>query len=151
MCSACTTATLEVEEGEILVLMGLSGSGKSTLLRAVNGLNKVARGRGAGRWRAHGRRHPCRCQDAARNLRQSRVAMVFQQFGLLPWRTVLENVGSGLELSGMPRASARRGSQATELVGLTDWADRKVRMSFRAACSSASALPAPLPPKRRSC
>jgi glycine betaine/proline transport system ATP-binding protein len=36
--------TLEVEEGEILVLMGLSGSGKSTLLRAVNGLNPVARG-----------------------------------------------------------------------------------------------------------
>jgi glycine betaine/proline transport system ATP-binding protein len=94
--------TLEVEEGEILVLMGLSGSGKSTLLRAVNGLNPVARGSvevEAGGGRMVDVTHA----DAKtlRELRQSRVAMVFQAFGLLPWRTVRENVGFGLELSGM--------------------------------------------------
>jgi glycine betaine/proline transport system ATP-binding protein len=62
-----------------------------------------------------------------RRLRRERVAMVFQQFGLLPWRTVRENVGFGLELRGEPRA--RRDSIVTEkleLVGLSQWADRYV-------------------------
>lgn len=118
---------LEVREGEILVLMGLSGSGKSTLLRAVNGLNPVVRGQVR-----------LRCDDAMvdvthadaktlRNLRLRHVAMVFQQFGLLPWRTVRDNVVLGLELGGMSRA--KRNAQAEEelaLVGLADWSDRKV-------------------------
>jgi glycine betaine/proline transport system ATP-binding protein len=103
--------TLEVEEGEILVLMGLSGSGKSTLLRAVNGLNPVARG--SVEVEADGG-HMVDVTHAdaktLRDLRQSRVAMVFQAFGLLPWRTVRENVGFGLELSGLSGRSATRGS-----------------------------------------
>jgi len=96
--------SLTVEEGEILVLMGLSGSGKSTLLRAVNGLNPVVRGE----VHVHdGNKHVSVTKADAktlRDLRQRRVAMVFQQFGLLPWRSVAENVGLGLELSGMERA-----------------------------------------------
>ncbi len=143
--------TLEVEEGEILVLMGLSGSGKSTLLRAVNGLNPVARGfvevQASG-----GHMVDVSHANAAnlRELRQSRVAMVFQAFGLLPWRTVRENVGFGLELSGM--AAADRAAQVERqlaLVGLSDWADRKVGelsggMQQRVGLARAFATQAPI-------
>ena len=89
-------ASLDVHEGEALVLMGLSGSGKSTLLRAVNGLNKVTRGslevRCGDSWR-----DPNKCSAAElRQLRLDWVSMVFQQFALLPWRSVAQNVGLGL-------------------------------------------------------
>ena len=119
--------SLTVAEGEILVLMGLSGSGKSTLLRAVNALNPVVRGdvriRVDGRLVSVTRAQP----DALREIRLSHVAMVFQQFGLLPWRTVRENVGLGLELAGQSRARRRaRVDEELALVGLSDWADRKV-------------------------
>lgn len=119
--------SLTVEEGEILVLMGLSGSGKSTLLRAVNGLNPVARGSVTVRaddW-------SCTLPDASasdlRQLRRECVSMVFQQFGLLPWRRVRENVGLGLELGGMPADKRREAvDHQLDLVGLTDWADHRV-------------------------
>ncbi|AUH34630.1 choline ABC transporter ATP-binding protein [Paracoccus tegillarcae] len=119
--------SLSVAEGEILVLMGLSGSGKSTLLRAVNALNHVCRGEvrvntGGGMTSVTraGKR-------ALRNIRLRDVAMVFQQFGLLPWRTVRENVGLGLELAGLPDAErTARVDHQLETVGLSEWADRKV-------------------------
>jgi glycine betaine/proline transport system ATP-binding protein len=97
-------ASLTVEEGEICVLMGLSGSGKSTLLRAANGLNPVTRGRVHIRHR--GEMVDIATIDAAtlRAVRTTSVAMVFQQFALLPWRTVRDNVGFGLELRGTPKA-----------------------------------------------
>ena len=104
-------ATLDVGEGEITVLMGLSGSGKSTLMRAVNGLNKPVRGSVLVQ---DGERmvDVCRCDDGTlRRIRMGRVAMVFQQFALLPWRTVAENVGFGLELAGVPDAPRRRSCQ----------------------------------------
>jgi len=119
--------TLSVEAGEILVLMGLSGSGKSTLLRAVNGLNPVVRGRvmvadgddQVDVTNADGK--------TLRHMRLNRIAMVFQQFGLLPWRTVRDNVGLGLELGGLAAKERReRVDQQLELVGLSDWAERKV-------------------------
>lgn len=119
--------SLSVGTGEILVLMGLSGSGKSTLLRAVNGLNPVVRGQVIV---ADGETSvDVTHADAAtlRHMRLNRVAMVFQQFGLLPWRTVRDNVGLGLELGGLQRAARRtRVDEQLELVGLADWADRKV-------------------------
>ncbi|HME39081.1 MAG TPA: choline ABC transporter ATP-binding protein [Steroidobacteraceae bacterium] len=120
-------ASLSVAEGEISVLMGLSGSGKSTLLRAANGLNKVTRGHV---WVRDGESgiDVATCDTLQmRRLRRERVAMVFQQFGLLPWRTVRENVGFGLELRG--EAAARRKSivdEKLELVGLSQWAERYV-------------------------
>ena len=92
----CAGASLTVNEGEISVLMGLSGSGKSTLLRAVNRLNVVSRGQVLVK---DGDKvvDVVTCDQATlRRLRQNQVAMVFQQFGLLPWRTVEENVGLGL-------------------------------------------------------
>jgi len=119
-------ACLGVARGEISVLMGLSGSGKSTLLRAANGLNPVTRGQvlvsdgdavvdvGAN------------CDPGAlRRIRRLRIAMVFQQFGLLPWRTVRDNVGFGLELRGEPSAKRRRIiDEQLELVGLSQWGER---------------------------
>jgi glycine betaine/proline transport system ATP-binding protein len=120
-------ANLTVARGEISVLMGLSGSGKSTLLRAANGLNTVTRGQvlvqdgNAVIDVAH-----CNPQEM-RRLRRERVAMVFQQFGLLPWRTVRENVGLGLELRGEPGAQRRKiVDEKLELVGLSQWAERYV-------------------------
>ncbi|MDE1173582.1 MAG: choline ABC transporter ATP-binding protein [Parvibaculaceae bacterium] len=118
-------ANLKVEEGEICVLMGLSGSGKSTLLRAVNGLNKVTRGRIMVR---HGdKKVDVASCDAAtlRVMRTQRIAMVFQQFALLPWRTVRENVGFGLELRGMSKAERNKiVDEKLKMVGLDKWAEK---------------------------
>src|SRR5271156_5301385 len=101
-------ASLSVARGEISVLMGLSGSGKSTLLRAANGLNRVTRGHVQIRDGASSVDVATCGTDQLRGVRRERVAMVFQQFGLLPWRTVRENVGLGLELRGEAPA-ARNG------------------------------------------
>ncbi len=119
--------TLSVAEGEILVLMGLSGSGKSTLLRGVNALNPVVRGE-VRVWDGSRMVSVTKADPATlRELRLSRIAMVFQQFGLLPWRTVRENVGLGLELAGIPVEGRRaKVDEQLALVNLTQWADRKV-------------------------
>jgi glycine betaine/proline transport system ATP-binding protein len=119
----CAGANLTVHEGEISVLMGLSGSGKSTLLRAVNRLNTVTRGSIL----VHDGEKTvdvANCDEATlRKIRQKQVAMVFQQFGLLPWRTVEENVGLGLELAGVPDAERKaRVHKQLKLVGLDQWA-----------------------------
>jgi glycine betaine/proline transport system ATP-binding protein len=118
-------ASLSVERGEISVLMGLSGSGKSTLLRAANGITAVTRGQvlvsdGADVVDI------AKCDaKTLRRVRRLRIAMVFQQFGLLPWRTVRDNVGFGLELRGEPADERRKViDQQLELVGLTQWGDR---------------------------
>ncbi len=142
--------TLDVGAGEIAVLMGLSGSGKSTLLRAVNGLAPVARGkvsvRGEGDLVAVTGASPA----ALRRLRQQSVAMVFQQFALLPWRSVAENVGLGLELQGLSRsACAERIDRQLALGGLQDWGDRRVAelsggMQQRVGLARAFATEAPI-------
>ena len=141
---------LEVQQGEIHVLMGLSGSGKSTLLRAVNGLNPVVRGKVEVN---DGDRmvDVTHCDAATlRRIRMHNVAMVFQQFGLLPWRSVRENVGLGLELSGMKGKEARdRVEEQLALVGLADWADNKVSelsggMQQRVGLARAFATQAPI-------
>ncbi|MDT8855275.1 choline ABC transporter ATP-binding protein [Paracoccaceae bacterium Fryx2] len=119
--------SLSVASGEILVLMGLSGSGKSTLLRGVNGLNPVVRGevRVADGGRMVSVTNADR--DTLRRLRLTTIAMVFQAFGLLPWRTVRENVGLGLELAGQTPAERRvKVDEQLALVNLTAWADRRV-------------------------
>ncbi len=142
--------SLSVGEGEILVLMGLSGSGKSTLLRAVNGLNPVVRGE----VRVNDGDRMVSVTHAApaelRRMRQTRIAMVFQQFGLLPWRTVRENAGLGLELAGLGRRDvARQVDRQLALVGLSDWADRRVGdlsggMQQRVGLARAFATDAPI-------
>ncbi len=116
---------LAIEKGEICVLMGLSGSGKSTILRAVNGLNKVARGKVLVE-HDKGVVDVAHCtSEQLRSLRTSRIAMVFQQFALLPWRTVAENVGFGLELRGMSKIDiARIVNDKLAMVGLSKWAEK---------------------------
>ena len=118
-------ATLMVRPGEICVIMGLSGSGKSTLMRAANGLARVSRG--AVRVSHDGTAvDVTRCKPGAlRAIRRRRLAMVFQSFALLPWRTVRDNVAFGLELRGASRTERKRLVDAQlALVGLSDWADR---------------------------
>ena len=122
-------ASITVEKQEICVLMGLSGSGKSTLLRAVNGLNQISRG--AVFVHAQGddsRIDVGNCSPSTlRQLRMERVAMVFQQFALLPWRTVRENVGFGLELRGIAKEDIKsQVDEKLELVQLTQWADKPI-------------------------
>ena len=120
-------ASLDVREGEICVLMGLSGSGKSTLLRAVNGLNTVTRGSILVR-DGEAQVDMASCSEGdLRQMRMHRVAMVFQQFGLLPWRTVEENVGLGLELRGVPKEERRQVvAEKLQLVQLDKWG-RQIR------------------------
>ncbi|SDE60571.1 glycine betaine/proline transport system ATP-binding protein [Paracoccus isoporae] len=143
-------ATLEVAEGEIVVLMGLSGSGKSTLLRAVNGLNPVARGDVRVRMGDQMISVPAASRDMLHRLRLNHVSMVFQQFGLLPWRSVADNVGLGMELAGIAKAQ-RRSRVAAQLatVGLEGWADRQVQelsggMQQRVGLARAFATEAPI-------
>jgi glycine betaine/proline transport system ATP-binding protein len=146
----CAGANLTVNEGEISVLMGLSGSGKSTLLRGVNGLNKVTRGAIEVR---DGERmvDVVSCDEATlRRVRQKSVAMVFQQFALLPWRTVAENVGFGLELAGVPDAERKaRVAKQLDLVGLSQWAGKYAHelsggMQQRVGLARAFATEAPI-------
>src|SRR5579872_2084951 len=118
-------ANLRVERGQICVLMGLSGSGKSTLLRAANGITPVTRGQVLVS-DGDSSVDVAACDRATlRRVRRLRIAMVFQHFGLLPWRTVRENVGFGLELRGEPREQRRAMvDEQLELVGLKDWSER---------------------------
>ncbi|MEM7289178.1 MAG: choline ABC transporter ATP-binding protein [Pseudomonadota bacterium] len=142
--------SLDIAEGEVLVLMGLSGSGKSTLLRGVNGLNPVIRGSVEVRL-GDGWVNPETCTSSQlRELRLNHVSMVFQQFGLLPWRTVEENVGFGLELAGRNKSELQDTvRKQLELVGLGDWAKKRVQelsggMQQRVGLARAFATEAPI-------
>ena len=108
-------ANLDVKQGEIFVIIGLSGSGKSTLLRLVNRLIDPTEGEiyldGD-----HISEMPVK---KLRELRRRKIGMVFQHFGLLPNRTVLDNITFGLEVQGMSSDERRKaGEEALEMVGL---------------------------------
>jgi len=120
-------ANLDVPSGSISVLMGLSGSGKSSLLRCINGLNTVTRGVLEVATPA-GRVDVAACKGRAlRDLRRNDLAMVFQQFGLLPWASVRENIGFGLSVRGENAALIKqRVDKQLELVGLEAWADKPI-------------------------
>ncbi|GMM87960.1 choline ABC transporter ATP-binding protein [Vibrio fortis] len=114
--------SLNIQEGEICVLMGLSGSGKSSLLRAVNGLNPISRGSLEVK---DGDKQVdlAQCDETTlRHLRTHRVSMVFQKFALMPWLTVLDNVAFGLEMQGMAKDVRRaKAREQLEMVGLAEW------------------------------
>ena len=119
-------ASLDIEKGEICVLMGLSGSGKSSLLRCINGLNTVSRGQ---LFVEHEGRQIdiASCTPAElKMMRTKRIAMVFQKFALMPWLTVRENISFGLEMQGRPEKERRTlVDEKLELVGLSQWRNKK--------------------------
>ena len=118
---AVRDATLRVRRGEIFVVMGLSGSGKSTLVRCLLRLVEPT----AGRILVDGEDVTAMDARQLTAFRRHKVAMVFQHYGLLPHRTVLENVAFGLRLRGEPRrVQLERARAALARVGLEKWADR---------------------------
>ncbi|MFI5962788.1 glycine betaine/L-proline ABC transporter ATP-binding protein [Streptomyces asoensis] len=124
--TGCTAAvrdvSFDVRKGEVFVVMGLSGSGKSTLVRCLTRLIEPT----AGTIVVDG--EDVRAMDRARlrELRRHRAAMVFQHFGLLPHRTVLDNVAYGLEIQGMGRAERReRAKEVVDKVGLAGMEQRR--------------------------
>jgi glycine betaine/proline transport system ATP-binding protein len=108
-----------VAPGETFVVMGLSGSGKSTLVRCISRLVEPS----AGDVLIHGRSLLAMKDSELREIRRSTMAMVFQHFGLLPHRRVIDNVAYGLEVQKVKK-SERRAHAATvlEKVGLSEWA-----------------------------
>jgi glycine betaine/proline transport system ATP-binding protein len=117
---ALRDVNIDVNKGEIFVLMGLSGCGKSTLLRCVNRLIRPS----FGHIYLDGEDITTMDAKRLREVRRTKISMVFQHFGLLPHRTVLDNVAFGLEVQGLLRADRyARASAMLETVGLADRTD----------------------------
>jgi glycine betaine/proline transport system ATP-binding protein len=113
-------ATFSVEDGESFVIMGLSGSGKSTLLRCINQLIKPT----AGHIYLDGQDLTKISSQELIEIRRKKMGMVFQRFALLPNRTILDNVGYGLEVQGTARnIRMSQAKEALNLVGLKGWED----------------------------
>ena len=115
-------ASFEVEEGEIFVIMGLSGSGKSTLLRCVNRLVEPT----SGSVKVDGTDVMDLDKEELREFRKDKFGMVFQHFGLFPYRTVLGNAEFGLEIAGVDKEERKeKAMTALRQVGLEGYEDQK--------------------------
>ncbi|MDO0926123.1 glycine betaine/L-proline ABC transporter ATP-binding protein [Streptomyces sp. TG1A-8] len=124
--TGCTAAvrdvSFDVRKGEVFVVMGLSGSGKSTLVRCLTRLIEPT----AGTIAIDGEDVRSMDRTRLRELRRHRAAMVFQHFGLLPHRTVLDNVAYGLEIQGVGRSERReRAAGIVAKVGLAGMEKRR--------------------------
>lgn len=107
--------SMDVHRGEMLVIMGLSGSGKSTLVRCFSRLHEIT----GGTITVEGQDIMSLPEKELIELRRSKMGMVFQSFGLLPHRTVLENVAFPLEMRGQDKHTRReRALEVVKLVGL---------------------------------
>lgn len=114
-------ASLEIKKGEIFVIMGLSGSGKSTLIRCFNLLNKPT----DGSIYVDGINIAKGSKAELKKIRQEKIAMVFQHFGLFSHRTVLANVEYGLEVRNIPKKERRDiALKNIEIVGLKGYEDK---------------------------
>lgn len=114
-------ASLEIKKGEVFVVMGLSGSGKSTLIRCFNRLHEPT----VGSVYIDGEDITKASQSSLRKVRQEKIAMVFQHFGLFDHRTVLENVEYGLEIRNMSKEERREiAMKNIEIVGLKGYEDQ---------------------------
>ena len=114
-------ASFEVEEGEIFVIMGLSGSGKSTIIRILNRLIDPT----SGEIYIDGKNIAQMDKEALREVRRHKINMVFQNFGLFPHRTILENTEYGLEVRGVPKVERQAlAEQALENSGLLTFKDQ---------------------------
>jgi glycine betaine/proline transport system ATP-binding protein len=112
---ACRNVTFDVHEGEILMVMGLSGSGKSTLVRCITRLLQPTHGEVL----FDGKDLLSASRSELIEIRRHKMGMVFQHFGLLPHRTVLENVAFPLEIQGIDKeARNKRAREIIEIVGL---------------------------------
>ncbi|TDX43693.1 quaternary amine ABC transporter ATP-binding protein [Orenia marismortui] len=113
--------SFEIKSKEIFVIMGLSGSGKSTLLRCLNRLIEPT----AGEVRVDGRDLTTLDKNELRQIRREKFGMVFQNFGLFPHRTILENTEFGLEVQNVDEVERREKSkEALAQVGLAGWEDK---------------------------
>ncbi|NPV51025.1 MAG: betaine/proline/choline family ABC transporter ATP-binding protein [Candidatus Methanofastidiosum sp.] len=117
---ALRNINLEINKGEIFVIMGLSGSGKSTLIRCINRLITPTKGEIlVGNEKTNILELN---ENELINLRRKKFGMVFQRFGLLPHRSVLENVILGLEIQGIPKEKMEDiGKKTLKAVGLSGW------------------------------
>jgi glycine betaine/proline transport system ATP-binding protein len=112
---------LDIYPGEIFVIMGLSGSGKSTLIRHFNRLIEPT----AGEIEVAGSDVMKLTEKELQDFRRNKMSMVFQRFGLMPHRTVLENIGYGLQVQGVKKAERLQRSQEwLETVGLDGYANQ---------------------------
>ncbi len=143
---ALSDVSFDAVEGEIYVVMGLSGCGKSTLIRCINRLIEPDRGEV---WLGDEEVTELD-DDGLLRIRRSKLAMVFQHFGLMPHRSVIDNVGWGLELKGVDRSTREdRSETALSLVGLSGWERRMPDelsggMKQRVGLARAFALDAPV-------
>jgi glycine betaine/proline transport system ATP-binding protein len=118
--AAVVDASLEVQRGEIFVIMGLSGSGKSTLVRTINRLFEPT----LGQIIVEGTDITKIGPKQLRKIRSEKISMVFQHFALMPHRSVLENGAYGLQVRNVPKDERlQRAREALELVGLGQWVD----------------------------
>ncbi|GEL66393.1 glycine betaine/L-proline ABC transporter ATP-binding protein [Marinilactibacillus psychrotolerans] len=114
-------ASFEVQEGEIFVIMGLSGSGKSTLVRMLNRLIEPTEGNIL----IDGDDISKMEKNELRKVRREKVSMVFQNFGLFPHRTILENTEYGLEVQGIDKEERqKKAEQALDNAGLLPYKDQ---------------------------
>ena len=116
-------ANFEVYRGEIFVVIGLSGSGKSTLLRLINRLIDPTEGEVY----LDGDLVSRMPLKQVRDVRRKKMGMVFQHFGLLPNRTVLDNITFGLEIQGVSKEERRKsGSETLDMVGLQGQGEKQI-------------------------
>ncbi|MFE1174668.1 glycine betaine/L-proline ABC transporter ATP-binding protein [Streptomyces sp. NPDC058773] len=120
--AAVRDVSFDVHKGEVFVVMGLSGSGKSTLVRCLTRLIEPT----SGALEMDGEDVRAMDRTTLRELRRRRAAMVFQHFGLLPHRTVVDNVAYGLEIQGMGKAERReKANEMVDKVGLAGMEKRR--------------------------
>lgn len=114
-------ASFSVKRGEIFCIMGLSGSGKSTLVRHVNRLLTPT----AGKVEVNGTDIMALSEKELLRVRNEHIAMVFQSFGLLPHRSVRDNVAMPLEIRGLSQnARWKAAEDALAMVDLSEWKDK---------------------------
>ena len=115
---ALAGVSFDVYEGEFFCVMGLSGSGKSTLVRCVNRLVNPSHGKIT----VNGSEITAMTKDELKEARRTQFAMVFQGYGLMPHRTVLENVAWGLRLNKVPKEDRQeKAAEVLRNVGLEQW------------------------------
>jgi len=119
--AAVRDVSFDVVQGEVFVVMGLSGSGKSTLVRMLNRIHDPT----AGEVLVDGSDIMGMNDDELRTVRRTKISMVFQHFGLLPHRRIVDNVAFGLEIQGEEKDSRiGKATEVLEVVGLGGWGDR---------------------------